>query len=82
MMSRDLLAFGIVDEVIPEPVGGAHRDHREAAASLKSYLIQTVRHLKEVPLDELLDRRYHKYRKIGVYFDPNGGAERNGQARS
>ena len=37
MTSRDLLRFGIVDEVIPEPLGGAHRDHREAAASLKTY---------------------------------------------
>jgi len=80
MTSRDLLGFGIVDEVIPEPLGGAHRDHREAAASLKSYLTQTVRHLKEVPLDELLDRRYHKYRKIGVYHEPAAGAQRNGQA--
>ncbi len=82
MTSRDLLAFGIVDDVIPEPVGGAHRDHREAAASLKSYLIQTVRHLKDVPLDELVDRRYQKYRRIGVYLDPSGGAERNGQVAS
>ncbi|MFI5457383.1 MAG: acetyl-CoA carboxylase carboxyltransferase subunit alpha [Isosphaerales bacterium] len=82
MTSKDLLGFGIVDEVIPEPLGGAHRDHREAAASLKSYLIQTVRHLKEVPLDDLLDRRYDKYRKIGVYLEPAGDAERNGQVES
>ena len=52
MTSRDLLRFGIIDEVIPEPLGGAHRDHREAAASLKSYLIHTIRQLKEVPLDD------------------------------
>ncbi len=49
MTSRDLLGFGIIDEVIPEPLGGAHRDHREAAASLKTYLIHTVRQLKELP---------------------------------
>ena len=48
MTSRDLLRFGIVDEVIPEPLGGAHRDHRESAASLKTYLIQTIRQLKDV----------------------------------
>jgi len=82
MTSRDLLGFRIVDEVIPEPLGGAHRDHREAAASLKSYLIHAVRQLKEVPLDELLDHRYDKYRKIGVYLEPTGGAERNGQVES
>ena len=40
LTSRDLLRFGIIDEIIPEPPGGAHRDHREAASNVKSYLIQ------------------------------------------
>ena len=69
MTSRDLLGFGIIDEIIPEPLGGAHRDHREAAASLKSFLIHTVRQLREVPIDKLLDHRYNKYRKIGVFLE-------------
>jgi acetyl-CoA carboxylase carboxyl transferase subunit alpha len=79
MTSRDLLRFGIVDDVIPEPLGGAHRDHREAAASLKTYLIHSIRPLKEVALDELLDRRYAKYRKIGVFTEHAVAPERNGQ---
>ena len=74
-------AAGAVDEVIAEPLGGAHRDHREAAANLKSYLIHTVRQLKEIPIDTLLLRRYEKYRKIGVFFEETGGAERNGRAQ-
>jgi acetyl-CoA carboxylase carboxyl transferase subunit alpha len=82
MTSRDLLGFGIIDEIIPEPLGGAHRDHREAAASLKSFLIHTVRQLREVPIDQLLDRRYNKYRKIGVFLETTVGAERNGQAEA
>ena len=82
MTSRDLLRFGIVDEVIPEPLGGAHRDHREVAASLKTYLIHTVRQLKELPVERLLDQRYSKYRKIGVFFDALEGSERNGQAQA
>jgi acetyl-CoA carboxylase carboxyl transferase subunit alpha len=77
MTSRDLLAFGIIDEVIPEPLGGAHREHREAANTLKSYLIHTVRQLKDVPLDELLARRYEKYRKIGILLEAQE-PERNG----
>jgi acetyl-CoA carboxylase carboxyl transferase subunit alpha len=81
MTSRDLLGFGIIDEVIAEPLGGAHRDHREAAATLKSYLIQTIRHLKELPVDELIERRYDKYRKIGVFQIAATGAERNGQVQ-
>src|SRR5262249_45499189 len=51
MTSRDLLRFGIIDDIIPEPLGGAHRDHREAATTLKTYLTQTIRQLKELPLD-------------------------------
>jgi acetyl-CoA carboxylase carboxyl transferase subunit alpha len=82
MTSRDLLQFGIIDEVIPEPLGGAHRDHREAASSLKSYLIHSVRQLKDLPLDELLARRYNKYRKIGVFRETPGGDLRNGQVES
>jgi acetyl-CoA carboxylase carboxyl transferase subunit alpha len=80
MTSRDLLGFGIIDEIIPEPLGGAHRDRREAAANLKSYLIHTVRQLREVPIDQLLDRRYDKYRKMGVFLEAALTAERNGQA--
>jgi acetyl-CoA carboxylase carboxyl transferase subunit alpha len=66
---KDLLRFGIIDEVIPEPLGGAHRDHREAAANLKSFLIRALREIGENPRDQLLARRYEKYRKIGVFFE-------------
>lgn len=69
LTSRDLLRFGIIDEVIAEPPGGAHRDHREAAASLKTFLIHSIRQLKEIPTDLLVAQRYDKYRKIGVYDD-------------
>jgi acetyl-CoA carboxylase carboxyl transferase subunit alpha len=78
MTSRDLLRFGIIDEVIPEPLGAAHRDHREAAANLKSFLIHALRQLKGLPIDQLLQRRYEKYRKIGVFLEGAGDPERNG----
>jgi acetyl-CoA carboxylase carboxyl transferase subunit alpha len=74
MTSKDLLRFGIIDEVISEPLGGAHRDHREAAAGLKAYLVRALRELKDVPHDEILDRRYAKYRKMGVFFEGTNGA--------
>jgi len=64
MTSRDLLRFGIIDEVIPEPVGGAHRDHREAAANIKSFLIRSLRELSDVPREERLQRRYEKFRRM------------------
>lgn len=71
MTSRDLLRMGVIDDVIAEPAGGAHRDHREAAANLKSYLLRALREIEEQPRAELLDRRYAKFRGIGVYTDPS-----------
>jgi len=67
--SRDLPSFGIVDEVIKEPLGGAHRDHFVMAARLKSYLVKTLRELVAVPLEELLENRYQKYRRMGVFLE-------------
>jgi acetyl-CoA carboxylase carboxyl transferase subunit alpha len=64
---KDLLQFGIIDDVIPEPPGGAHRDHRGAASAVKSYLIRSFRELAELPRAELLQRRYEKFRKIGIF---------------
>ncbi len=80
MTSRDLLRFGIVNEVIPEPLGGAHRDHREAAANLKSFLIHALRQIKDLDLDDLLEQRYQKYRKIGVFTESAAEPPMNGQA--
>lgn len=78
MTSRDLLRLGIIDEIIPEPLGGAHRDHREAASSVKSFLIRSLRELAEPPRPELLQRRYDRFRRIGTFIE--GGADRNGSA--
>ena len=80
MTSRDLLRFGIIDEVIAEPPGGAHRDHREAAASLKTFLIHSIRQLTEIPTDQLVAQRYDKYRKIGVFQERILDPEQNGPA--
>jgi acetyl-CoA carboxylase carboxyl transferase subunit alpha len=65
--SKDLLEFGIVDTVLEEPLGGAHRDHHRMAARLKMYLTKTLRELANKPAQELLDGRYQKFRKMGVF---------------
>lgn len=70
--SQDLLEFGIVDEVIDEPLGGAHRDHRRMAALLKASLQDALKRLHEIPHDQLLERRYQKFRRIGEFEE--GGA--------
>jgi acetyl-CoA carboxylase carboxyl transferase subunit alpha len=65
--SADLKRMQIVDEVIREPPGGAHRDHRAMAATLKHSLIQALGRLSVVPTETLLARRYQKFRRIGAY---------------
>jgi acetyl-CoA carboxylase carboxyl transferase subunit alpha len=65
--SENLLKFGIVDEVVEEPMGGAHRDHHSMAAKMKSFLKRNLKELGKVPADELLPGRYERFRKIGVF---------------
>lgn len=67
--SKDLLGFGVVDTVIEEPLGGAHRDHHQMASRLKQYLIKTLRELLAQPLDQLVDGRYEKFRRMGVFLE-------------
>ncbi len=76
---KDLLRFGIIDDVIPEPLGGAHRDHRGTASAVKSYLIRSLRELAELPREELLQRRYDKFRKIGIFEEGSLPLEDSGR---
>jgi acetyl-CoA carboxylase carboxyl transferase subunit alpha len=71
--SPDLLKFGVVDRVIPEPEGGAHRDHKTAAESLKAELVRSLETLRPLPVPELLDRRYAKFRAMGQFRKKAGG---------
>tara|TARA_Y100001933_G_scaffold265033_2_gene334466 strand:- start:4174 stop:5181 length:1008 start_codon:yes stop_codon:yes gene_type:complete len=69
LTSRHLRELGAVDDVIEEPLGGAHRDHHQMAARLKLYLIKVLEQLSEQPLDELVAARYEKFRRLGVYLE-------------
>jgi acetyl-CoA carboxylase carboxyl transferase subunit alpha len=69
LTARDLARFEVVDDVIPEPIGGAHRDPREMATTLKTYLLRYLRELRALSPQELLDARYEKFRKMGVYVN-------------
>lgn len=66
----DLREMGLCDALVPEPVGGAHRDHEAAAANLKAALIEHLDDLVRLPMDTLVERRYAKFRDIGVYTGP------------
>jgi acetyl-CoA carboxylase carboxyl transferase subunit alpha len=63
------MQLGAVDEVIPEPLGGAHRDPTAAAANLREELTRALADLCPRPLDALLAARYRKYRGIGHYTE-------------
>ena len=69
--SGNLLEMGIVDDVIKEPLGGAHRDHHGMASRMRSYLKKNLRELIGTPKEQLIDNRYARFRKIGV-FDETG----------
>jgi acetyl-CoA carboxylase carboxyl transferase subunit alpha len=67
LTARDLFRLRIIDDIIPEPLGGAHRDHREMGNILKIYLLRYLRELRQVPPEELLEQRYQKFRRMGVF---------------
>jgi acetyl-CoA carboxylase carboxyl transferase subunit alpha len=67
--AQDLKAFGLVDGIVPEPVGGAHRDSTAAALNVARAVGEALTELERVSPDELLERRYHKYRDIGFYLE-------------
>lgn len=65
----DLLQLGMIDRIIPEPPGGAHWDWQEAASALRSALKEELEKLIELPIETLLDNRFNKYRKMGVFVE-------------
>ena len=73
--SKDLLRFGVVDDVIEEPLGGAHRDHHRMSAQIKGYLKKNLQVLKQLSPENLLQQRYERFRKLGVFLDDAANAE-------
>ena len=67
MTAEDLHELGIIDDVIKEPLGGAHRDYQTAANNMKKRLIKYLDELTKLSKKELLDQRYEKFRKIGIF---------------
>ena len=67
LTARDLYSFGIIDEIVPEPLGGAHADPDEMVKILKEKLVERLIELKQIPLPDLLQNRYEKFRKMGVF---------------
>ena len=79
LTAQDLLKLGVVDEIVPEPEGGAHRDYDMAAANLGTALRQNLAGLRETPVEELLEKRYKKFRALGNFAE---GKSTGASARS
>jgi len=67
LTAGDLLKMELIDEIVPEPLGGAHRDPAKIAATIKAVINRNLKELKSVPLEKLLQARYEKFRKIGKF---------------
>ncbi len=64
---KDMSGFGLVDDVIPEPVGGAHTDPEKTAETLKEYLVKTIAALRTIDPDTRITQRIDKFSKMGFY---------------
>ncbi|HEU5347962.1 MAG TPA: acetyl-CoA carboxylase carboxyltransferase subunit alpha [Ktedonobacterales bacterium] len=64
--SKDLKELGLIEEIIPEPMGGAHQNKAEAATAVKAAILRHLAELRAMPTDKLLDCRYRRYRGIGL----------------
>jgi acetyl-CoA carboxylase carboxyl transferase subunit alpha len=65
----DLLELGIIDRIVPEPLGGAHKDHNQMAGTLKSVLKEELETLLKIRPEKLIQTRLEKFAKMGVYVD-------------
>ena len=69
MTANDLLRFGVIDEIVKEPLGGAHRDPKKMAEDLKEAVERHLRDLERMEMGELLKQRYEKFRRMGIFID-------------
>lgn len=67
LTAKDALKFGVIDEIIQEPFGGAHKDHALATAKVKEAVLRHLDYLKSLPIEILLQKRYNKFRKMGSF---------------
>ncbi len=69
LSAQDLSKLGVIDGIIPEPLGGAHNDHSAAASALKEAVLATLADLTKIPTAKLLEQRYQKFRALGQFTE-------------
>ena len=67
LTAKDLYELGVVDEIIPEPLGGAHKDVKQVVENVKKVIVKSLTELFKTPIEQLLKLRYKKYRKLGMF---------------
>ena len=73
LTAQDLMKLNVVDEIVAEPDGGAHRDHEKAAEILSEALRSNLKRLLKTPINQLLKKRYEKFRRLGNFAEPPKG---------
>lgn len=71
LTSKDMKGFGLVDEIVPEPIGGAHWDYDEAAETLKQYIIKALNEIKQIQPALRIQNRIEKFGKMGFWDEVN-----------
>ncbi len=69
LTAKDNLELGIIDAIVPEPIGGAHRDPKQTAANIEKWLVEQIARLKQQSPDSLPKTRYERFRKLGSYTE-------------
>lgn len=67
LTANEMLGFGLIDGIIPEPLGGAHWDYNEAAQILKNHIVPVIKELKQIPAEKRIDQRIEKFGKMGFW---------------
>ena len=73
LTAADLYRLGVVDEIVKEPLGGAHRNPQKVAEDLKKAVERHLSDLEKMDLEDLLKLRYEKFRKMGSFTEEGGG---------
>ncbi len=74
LLPQDLQKFGVIDEIVPEPLGGAHRNPELMATTLKACLLRHLNELDNMPLSRLVEARYQKFRRLGQFAEADDEA--------
>jgi len=69
LTAKDIKELEVIDEIVQEPLGGAHRDHKAMAATLHEALSRNLRELKKLPAEKLVEERYQKFRKMSRFVE-------------